>query len=50
MLVDSRFWLTLSGLLKAVSGRDSVSGDCPAVSVVVEPEADEPTQVDSGDS
>jgi hypothetical protein len=42
--VNLRFWVRVVGLFAGVSGWDSVLGDCPGVSVVVEAE------VDGGDS
>ena len=37
------------GVLAAVRSWDSVLGDCPGVSVVVEAQVDEPPEVDGGD-
>ncbi len=47
--VDPRFLLRVVGRLATVWGRDSVSGDRPDVSVAVETQVDEPTEVDGGD-
>ena len=44
------FWVPILGLLAAVRGWDSVLGDGPGVSVVVEAQVDKPSKVDGGDS
>lgn len=43
------FWFRAFGLWVVVWGWESVLGDCPDVSVVVETQVDEPPKVDGGD-
>lgn len=49
MFGESVFLGSVLGLSVSVGDWDSVSGDCPGVSVVVEAQVDEPPKVDRGD-